>query len=60
MGPELAGYDFKNSIVQEVQMEDLMHYLGVRNIAQKGGEVALRKMKINLSTKSSDLINWCQ
>lgn len=50
----------KYSTVQEVQMENPMHYLGVRSIAQKRGEVVLRNMKINLYVKSSDLTNLCQ
>ena len=43
----------------EVQIENLMHYLGVRSIAQKCEEEALRKTRINLSTKSSDQTNLC-
>jgi len=50
----------KYSIVQEVQMENLMHYLVVWSIDQKRVEVTLRKMKINLSTKFLNLTNLCQ
>ena len=37
-----------------------MHYLGVQSITQNRGDVALRKTKINLSTKSLDPTNLCQ
>ena len=50
----------KYFIVEEVQMENLMHYLGIRSITQKRREVALKKTKINLSTKSSDQTTLCQ
>jgi hypothetical protein len=50
----------KYSIDQEVYMENRMHCLDVQNIRQKRGEVAERKMKLNLSTKFLGLTNLCQ
>lgn len=50
----------KYCTIQEAQMENLMHKLGVPSVARKKGEVALRNTKINISTMSSDLNNECQ